>query len=323
MRRRKFITLLGGAAAWPFAALAQEAGRTYRLGALHVTPRSAPPHVAFFDALRRLGFIEGQNLWVDPRGYGLSVEQLAAHASELTKAQVDVIFCAGDVAIRSTQQATKTIPILAGADDMVGSGLVSSFAKPDGNTTGVSILSAELNGKRQEILMEAVPAARRMATFADANVTSPQQLQQLQEEARARGVELSIFRVTNSEEIAGAIDMAKGAGAQAVNVLASPFLNVNRQIIMKHVATQRLPAMYQFPETAEEGGFIAYGPRLVQLYRDIFPRQLVKLFRGVKPADIPIEQPTKFELAINLKTANALGVTVPPALLARADKVIE
>jgi putative ABC transport system substrate-binding protein len=145
----------------------------------------------------------------------------------------------------------------------------------------------------------------------------------LQEEARARGVELSIFRVTNFEEIAGAIDMAKGAGAQAVNVLGSPFFNYNRQIIMKHVATQRLPAMYQFPETAEEGGFIAYGPRLLQLYRDILPRQLVKLFRGVKPADIPVEQPTKFELAINLKTANALGVTVPPTLLARADNVIE
>jgi putative tryptophan/tyrosine transport system substrate-binding protein len=323
MRRRKFITLLGGAAAWPLAAMAQEPGRKYRLGALHVSPRSSPPHVAFFDALRRLGFIEGQNLWVDPRGYGLPVEQLAAHASELAKAQVDVIFCVGDVAINAAQQATKTIPILAGADDMVGSGLVSSFAKPDGNTTGGSLLSAELNGKRQEILMEAVPAARRMAAFVDANVTSPQQLQQLQEEARARGVELSIFPVTNSEEIAGAIDMAKGAGAQAVNVLASPFLNNNRQIIVKYVATQRLPAMYQFPETAEEGGFIAYGPRLVQLYRDIFPRQLVKLFRGVKPADIPIEQPTKFELVINLKTANAMGVTVPPALLVRADKVIE
>ena len=148
-------------------------------------------------------------------------------------------------------------------------------------------------------------------------------LDALQGAARARNIERSIHRIATGEEIAAAIDMAKASGAAALNVLASALLSANRQIIMDRAAALHLPAIYQWPEMAEEGGFAAYGPRLMDLYRDLLPRQIVQLFRGVKVADIPVEQPTKFELVINLKTAKAMGVTVPEALLARADKVIE
>ena len=163
MNRREFIALLGGVAtAWPLIARAQQPGRTYRLGGLTPSPRDAPHYAALFGELRRLGFIEGQNLTIHWRGYGLRTEQYPDIAVELIKAKVDVIFCAGDVAVRAAQQATATIPILAVTDDMVGSGLVRSLAQPGGNTTGVSILATELDGKRQEILIEAVPGLRRM-----------------------------------------------------------------------------------------------------------------------------------------------------------------
>jgi putative tryptophan/tyrosine transport system substrate-binding protein len=324
LNRREFITLLGGAAALvPLTARAQEAGRTYRLGSLQLSPRSAPHHVALFDELQRLGFVEGQNLSIDAHGYDLRVERLTEHASELVKAQVDVILCAGDAAVRAAQQVTTTIPILAITDDMIESGLVRSLAKPDGNTTGVSILATELDGKRQEILIEAVPGLRRLAALADSNTTAPRQLQALQDAARARGVELSIYRLATPEEIAGAIDTAKSSGAAALNVLATPLFNNNRRIILERVATLRLPTIYQWPDISEEGGLIAFGPRLVQLYREIMARQLVKLLRGAKPADLPVEQPTRFELVINLKAAQAIGHDVPAGLVLRADKVIE
>jgi putative tryptophan/tyrosine transport system substrate-binding protein len=324
MRRREFITLVGGAAAaWPLVAHAQDPGRIYRLGNLHVFPRQAPWYDVLFDELRRLGFIAGQNLSVDESGYGLRGDQLAEHASELVKAQVDVILAGGDAAIRAAQQATTTIPILAFADDLVGSGLASSLAKPGGNTTGVSLLASDLDGKRQDILMEAVPGLRRMAALADKNITAPQQLQELLDSARTRGVELSIHQATKPDEIAPAIDAAKTSDAEALNVLASPLLFANRQAIIERTAALRLPAMYQWPDEAEQGGFIGYGPRLIQLYRDITSRQLVALLRGAKPADLPIEQPTRFELVINLKTAKAVGLTIPESFLVRADKVIE
>jgi putative ABC transport system substrate-binding protein len=324
MRRRKFITLLGGAALLlPRAARAQEPGRTYRLGHLAQSPRDAWQNVALFDELRRLGFIEGQNLTIDPRGYGLRAEQFSEVAAELVKAQVDIVLAGGDAAIRAAQQATATIPILAIADDMVGSGLVASMGRPGGNTTGISLLATELDGKRQELLVEIAPGARRIAALADPNTAADRQLQALQDAARARGIELSIYRIAKPEEIIGAIDTAKEAGASALNVLASPLLNAQRRLIIERAAALRLPAIYQWPEVAEEGGLAAYGPRFTQLSREVSARQLVKLLKGAKPADLPIEQPTKFELVINLKTAKALGLTVPPSILARADKVIE
>jgi putative tryptophan/tyrosine transport system substrate-binding protein len=323
MRRREFIALFGASITWPFAALAQEAGRTYRLGGVSSLSRNAPPFVAMVDELRRLGFIDGQNLTIDWRSYGPRIDLIPELAAELVKAHVDVIYVGGDVATRAAQHATATIPILGVNEDMVGSGQVNSLARPGGNTTGVSILATELDGKRQEILIEAVPGLRRMAVLADSNVTPVARLNELQEAAHARNIEFSIHRVTSGDEIAAAIDMAKSSGATALNVLSSVLLYASRQIIMQRVAMLRLPAIYWWTEVAEEGGFAAYGPHLVQIFRELVARQLVQLLRGVKPADIPIEQPTKFELVINLKTANAMGVTVPATLVARADKVIE
>jgi putative ABC transport system substrate-binding protein len=325
MRRRDFITLLGGAAsALPFTAGAQEAGRTYRVGGLSVAPRDSPSVVAMVDELRRRGFIEGQNLTVEWHLIAPRADLVPEFAARLVKAQVDVILATGDVGVRAAQQATATIPIVGVTENMVGSGLVKSLARPDGNTTGVSFLATELDGKRQEILIEAVPGLRRMAALADLNAsTTSQQLQAMQDAARARNVELSIYRIAKLDEIVAAIDAAKAAGAQALNVLSSPVLFGNRQIIMQRVAALRLPSIYQFAEAAEEGGFAAYGPRLIQLYREIVARQLVKLLRGAKPIDVPVEQPTEFELAINLKTAKALGLTMPESFLARADAVIE
>ena len=324
MRRRDFITLVGGAAAgWPVAMRAQEPGRIYRLGALQLSPRSLPNHVAFYAELQRLGFIEGQNLVVDERGYGLHVEELADHAAEIVKAQVDAILATGDSPIRAAQQATTTIPILAFTDDMLASKFVSSLAKPSGNITGVSIFGTELDVKRQDILIEAVPGLRRMAALADSSTTSPRQLQTQQDAARTRGVELSIYEVIKPNEIAAAIDAAKKADAAALNVLASPFLFAARQVIMERATALRLPAMYHWPEVAEQGGLLGYGPRLVLIYREMLARQMVSLLRGIKPGDIPVEQPTKFELVINLQTARAIGHEVPAGLVLRADEVIE
>jgi putative ABC transport system substrate-binding protein len=199
---------------------------------------------------------------------------------------------------------------------------VKSVARPDGNTTGVGGLGVDLEGKRQDILIEAVPGLRRLAALVDVN-TAAAKLDALQEAARAHNVELSIYRIARGEEIAAAIDRAQASGATALNIFSSGILWGNRQLIMDRAAALHLPTMYELPETAEEGGFAAYGPRLSQLFVEVMPQQIIKLFRGIKVAEIPVEQATKFELVINLKTAKAMGVTVPPALLLRADKVIE
>ena len=325
MRRREFITLLVGAAAaaWPFVAQAQETRRIYRIGVLLPSPRDAPHYGALFDELRRLGFIEGGNLIIDAAGFGLPPERMEVHAADLMNGPVDVILAAGDAAVRAAQRATTSIPILAITDDMVGQGFVNSLSKPGGNITGVTIFSPELDGKRLEILIEAVPGVRRIAALVDSNTTTPSQLRMLEHGALARSVELSIHRIAWREEIGSAIDAANAAGAGAVNVLASPLLFNSRAFIFHRLAALRLPAVYQFPEMAEQGGLIGYGPLLVQLFRDIVSRQLANLLRGSKPADLPVEQPTKFKLVINLKTAKALGLEVPTTLLARADEVIE
>jgi putative tryptophan/tyrosine transport system substrate-binding protein len=299
MRRREFIALLAASVAWPFAALAQQPGRTYRVGGLSVGPRNGPVVAAMFDELRRFGFIEGQNLTIDWRQYTLHIDLISEFAADLVKAKVDVIYAVGDAAIRAAQRATTTIPILGSTDDMVEAGLVKSLARPEGNTTGTSILSAELDGKRQEILIEAVPGLHRMAALADSNRTAGSRLSRLQalnEEAHLRNVELSVHQIAKPEEIPAAIDAAKTSGAAALNLLSSPLLYGNRQLIMDRVAALRLPTIYFFPEVAEEGGFVAYGARVVELFREVMARQLVQLLRGIKVADIPVEQPTKFEL---------------------------
>ena len=327
MRRREFIALMGASATWPFTALAQQAGRTYRLGMVsplpcEATPSTSPLTLAFQDGLRHLGFVKDQNLTFACRDVGHNIDLSSQYAAELVKGAVDVIVVFGDVAARAAQQATKTIPIVVATDDMLGEGLVSSLARPDGNTTGISSLAGELDGKRQEILIEAVPGVHRIATLADSNVLAVAKLNEMQEAARARNIELSIHRVASGEEIAAAIDMAHASGSAALNVLASPLLMAYRRMIMDRVAVLHLPTMYQWPEMAEEGGLAAYGPRITEVGLQL-ARQIAQVFRGIKITDIPVEQPTQFELWINLKTANALGVTVPESLLARTDKVIE
>ena len=323
MRRRQFIALLGGAATtWPLAARAQEAGRTYRLGMLF-PGEDITAVAAFYDELRRRGFIENQNLAIEYRPWAPHFDLISDYMTELLKSHPDVIAAGGPQAIRAAQQATKTVPILAITDDMVGEGLVSSMARPNGNTTGVSILATELDGKRQEVLIEAIPELRRIAVLADFNSTAVEQLKELQNAARARNMELSIHRIAKGEEIPAAIEAAKSLGDTAINVLASPMLYSNRQIIFQQVAALHLPAIYQFAEMAEEGGLLAYGPRFTEIMRDIYARQLVQLFRGAKVTDIPVEQPTKFELVINLRTAKTLGLNITESFLQRADKVIE
>jgi putative ABC transport system substrate-binding protein len=325
MRRREFLSLLAGAGvAWPFAAPAQQPGRTYRLGCLLPLTRDAPINVAFLEEFRRRGFVEGQNLIVEWRAYGLHPDLISQYAAELVKARVDVITTGGEETTRALQQATKTIPIVAMTDDMLGDSYVNSLARPDGNTTGVSILATDLDGKRQDILIEAVPGLRRMAALSTDNVNNtPAKLDALQQAARAQGVELSIHHVARGEEIAVAIESAKTSGATALNILASPLFFTHRHLIMERATALGLPAMFFFPDEAEEGAFAGYGPRDDYLFIEVMLQQIIKLFHGTKVADIPVEQPTKFELVINLKTANAMGITVPHALLVRADKVIE
>jgi putative ABC transport system substrate-binding protein len=323
MRRREFIGLLVAGLTWPAAAPALQPGKTYRLGFLLPLARDAPVNVAFFDELRKRGLIEGQNLELEYRAYGSHPELISQYAAELVEARVDVIVTGGPEAPRALQKATKTIPILAIVSDMVWEGFVSSLARPNGNITGVNILSVEAETKRLEILIEAVHGLRRMGILADANLTTAEQIDELQEAARSHDVELSIHRVARAEEIVSAIDNAQASGCTALQVSPSTLFYTHRQLIADRATAARLPAIFEFPETAEEGGFAAYGPRMGELFLKVMPRQLLQLLQGIKVADVPVELPTHFELVINLKAANAMGLKVPPSLLLRADKLIE
>jgi putative ABC transport system substrate-binding protein len=325
MKRRDLILLLADGAVCLFCttARAQELGRIYRLGMLSDVPREDPTMVAAFDELRRSGFVEGQNLRAKG-SFSIRDEETPEVAARLVAAGVDVIWTGGYPRTRAVQQATRTIPIVTMADDLVLSGLASSLSHPGGNTTGISLLATELDGKRQELLTELVPAARHIAALADPRITAPEQLRALEDAARLRGIKLSIYQATKPDEIIPAIDTAQASGALALNVLAGPLFNTNasRQLILDRVVALKLPAIYQCPETAEAGGLAGYGPRWLQLNRQR-ARQIIKIFRGVKPADIPVEQPDRFELVINLHTAKAIGLVVPSTLLDLADKVIE
>jgi putative ABC transport system substrate-binding protein len=320
-RRKLTVFLAGTILASPSRLHAQEPGRVYRLGFLSDTQRDDPSIVAAIDELRQSGFVEGQNLRVEGR-FLIRDEEAPEVAAMLVASGVDAIWTGGYPRTSAAQRASQTIPIVTMAEDLVLSGLVASLAHPGGNTTGISLLATELDGKRQELLTELVPAAHHVAVLADPRATAPEQLRALQDAAQMRGIALSIHRASNPEEIGPAIDSAQVSGAQALNVLAAPLLNANRELILDRVALSKLPAIYQWPETAEMGGLAGYGPRLPDLNRQR-ARQLVKILRGAKPADIPVEQPTRFELVINLKTAKDLGLTIPPLILARADEVIE
>ena len=326
MKRREFIAGLGGAAAWPLVARAQQPGRIYRIGFLVPTPRDRPPVVALFDELRLNGFIENQNIEVLPGGFDVRDEQLVELAAALVKAGPDAIVAGPELPLRALQAATRTVPLIGMSEDLVAEGLVASLARPGGNITGISLLSPELDGKRQDILIESVPGVRRVAAMVDSKVTPPYHLQMLQHAARSRGVEVSIFGAKGPEDIVPAIDAAKASNAEALNFLATPLFSVpgtrNNQIVLERVAAMRIPTIFQWPETAEAGALLAYGPRFTEVYRQR-ARIVAKILRGANPADLPVEQPTKFELVINLKAAKAIGYEVPASLVLRADKVIE
>jgi putative ABC transport system substrate-binding protein len=322
MRRRDFITLLGGAAAtWPLAARAQEPGRVYRVALALPVGRNELAGLALLDELRNQGFIEGKNL-VIIGGSPTSNEQIATVVPAILQAAPDVVLTGGDVIARAFQKATQSIPLVVMTEDMVAAGFAASLARPGGNITGISLMSPDLDGKRQDILIEAVPGARRIAALADSNVVTLRHLQALENSARAHGAELLVVRASNASELIPAMNDASTRGAVALNVLGSPMLQGNRRTIIERAAELRLPAIYQWPETAEEGGLIGYGPSIIEIFRQR-AGMAVKILRGAKPSDLPIEQPSKFKLVINLKTAKAINYAVPTGLALRADKIIE
>jgi putative ABC transport system substrate-binding protein len=284
--------------------------------------RQLPAYVAFFDELRLHGFVEGNNLDVLPGGFDVEREQIDAMVESIVKAVPDVIISGPDRYTRALQEATQTIPILGMSEDMVADGLVVSLSRPGGNTTGISVLSPLLDGKRQDLLIEAVPGVRRIAAFLDSTRMMQGHVQQLQDAAQTRGIEVSVWKVATSEEVIGKINAVKAAGVEAINFLSSPLFTVNAQTFIEHLIKLRLPAVHQWPELADEGGLVAYGPRFTEVFRQR-ARMVVKVLRGTRPADIPVEQPTRFELVINLTTAKAIGHEVPAGLVLRADKVIE
>ena len=315
--RRKFITLIGGVAAvWPLAARAQQ-DRLPVVGILRPIPKDTDQFAEpFRHYMRAIGWEDGRNvrLWAEGQN-----ERAPALAKKLVAQNVDLIMAFGDPTIRAAQRATEANPIVGMTDDMVGSGLAASMARPGSNTTGVSILSPELDVKRLEILHEFVPQARRIAVLADPSTSARAQLASA---ARDLGVELLVFEVQNPAEIGGPLDAIVAARVEAVQVLASPQLNAARHVIIERTRTARLPTIYQFPESVAEGGLLSYGARVLLCYRQLVTL-VDKVLRGAKPSDLPIEQPFKFELAVNLKTAIAIGMTISPTLLLRADEVIE
>jgi putative ABC transport system substrate-binding protein len=302
----------------------QQRGLIYRLGVLNPGAfGTSAAWTVFRDEVRRAGFVEGQNFVIDDRGIALSNEQLRVHAMELVGAGIDVILCVGEIAVRAALAATQTIPILTIDDYSPLGSYPYPLSRPRTNFTGVSNPAPQLNVKRQEILMELLPQARHMAVMLYRDSRELFQVYDIIEVARRRDISITDYEVETRDEMLSTVDAARAAGAEALNILASePRLDANRAAIIERVAAAGLPTIYQWPETAAEGGLVGYGCSQRALYR-VLAGQLVQLLRGARTADVPIEQPTAFELVINLTTARALGIAIPPALLARADEVIE
>jgi putative ABC transport system substrate-binding protein len=325
MRRRDILCLmLGAVGGWPAAAFGQRPDRSYRIGILVTSPRAADINVDFIDELGKLGYVEEKNLVILEQGFGKGREQFPTLARQFVEAKVDAIVAmSGAVAIQAAQAATESIPIIGIADDMVLEGHVRSIANHGGNTTGLSILAAQLDGKRQEILMELLPDARRMAIVYDAAFHLPGQREELEAQARARNVELSIHAARQPEDFGPALEACKAAGAEAVNFLASPlFSTAYRKAIFAKTLSLGLPATHHWPEGAKDGALMAYGPRQNAVFRQL-AHLVARVLSGEDPAVMPVEQPTKFELALNLKVAAQLGITVSPVFQLRADVLIE
>jgi putative ABC transport system substrate-binding protein len=324
MRRREFIALLGGAAAaWPLSARAQQVGKPATVGFLGATASVWRPWTAaFVQRLRELGWIEGRNLTIEYRwGEGRS-ERVAEIAAEFVRLNVDVIVAVGS-AVATVKQATSVIPVVFPlANDPVGGGLVAGLARPGGNVTGLSNQGADLAGKRLELLREARPDLRRLAILA--NVGFPDaviEMGEVQAAARTVGLEVVRLEIRRAQDIAPAFER-HGRSAHALYIVLDALVATNRTQIFTLALGAGLPTIVNTRGHAEAGALISYGPSFAELFRRT--ADLVdKILRGAKPGEIPVEQPTKFDLVINLKTARALGLEIPATLLARADEVIE
>lgn len=321
MNRRAFVCAVWVVAGVAPRAFAQPPGRTPRVGMLRIVPSSDAANEAARQALREAGYVEGQNIVIEWRYADGKTERLPALSTELARLRLDALVTTGDLAIRALRQTTATIPIVAGSDDLVGEGHVASLAQPGGNETGVSILASELNAKRLDLLREFVATASRVAVLWDP-ASGTFHLSALHATARSLKIELKILEVRNLQDLDSAFKQARAWRAQALNVLASALLNGLRGPIIDRAALNQLPAIYQWPDTAMQGGFMAYGQTLLDFWRAM-GAQLDRVLIGSHPAALPVVQPTRFHLVVNLKTANALGLTISPSLLRRADEVIQ
>ena len=282
MRRRDFISLLGGAAAFaPMAASAQQPGRIYRVAVLLPVRRPSPSMDAFIDEMRQAGFVQGRNLELNaPDGFNLSDEQIAELTERLVKTRPDAIVAGTAAGVRAAQQATQTIPIVATSEDMLTEGLVDSMARPSGNTTGISIMSPGLDGKRLDLLIEMAPKAKSIAALFDTKIAPQRHTQELQAAAQARSVSLQVFGAATPQDVGPAIDAAKAAGAEAINFLATPLFTVNSGIVYERLRALRLPSIHQWPDLADDGALAGYGPRFTEMFRQR-GRLLIKVLRGL------------------------------------------
>jgi putative ABC transport system substrate-binding protein len=328
MKRREFITLLGGAAAWPIAARAQQPAR-YRIGHLAIAaPTDVPPPPpanwdAFVQGLREIGYMEGQNLAFEHRSAHDQPELFPKLALELASLKVDVIFARGTWALAAAKNATRTIPIV-GIDleiDPVEAGLVASIARPGGNITGLFLDLSELSGKHLQFLKEIIPGASRVAVLGNPDINAAQ-IRELERVARSLAVQIRAADVKNATDLDGAFDIAKNWRADALIVLSNPLSLAYRTRIGALAAKAGLPTIYLYRAHVDAGGLISYGPDLPDMFRRC-GGYVGRILGGTKPADLPIERPARFELAVNLKIAKALGITIPETILVRADEVIE
>jgi ABC-type uncharacterized transport system substrate-binding protein len=328
MRRREFLTLIGGAAAMPLAARAQQPGRVPRIGYLSPVDRRAgfvARDDAFQQGLRELGYVDGANIIIEYRFAEGRFDRLPALATELVQLKVDVIVAVVTQASLAARDATKTIPVvMAGVSDPVGSGLIANLARPGGNVTGTSSQTAEVVGKSLEFLKEAVPQISRVAVLWNpANaVFQAQMLKEAETAAAALRLQLKALGARSADELAPAFAAMTQEHTDALLVLNDPILILHHTRIIDLALKRGLPAIYGTKESAAAGGLMTYGPNIEGQFRRA-ASYVDRILKGAKPADLPVEQPTQFELVVNLKTAKALGITIPTTLLGRADQVIE